>query len=232
MDRCSDSERRPNLDRHLSNPSPHFSPAAGAFLRRPTVPRRLGRKTSRYPRFWRGGPDRHFSVGRQPSLRAGSPAPPRSRTATVSPGRLSAFACFLGILPTQRDHAALFLEVVTDVRPNPPPTAGPLPWPAFIRLAVQALASDCLEYSSNTECHCPASIASGTPIVGTPSTAPGPVPTSYSSHIATSGSSVELTDLEGPQEGKLHLARPCHRERTPDLPRPPRPSSWLAPGTH
>ena len=126
MDRCSDSERRPNLDHHISNPSPHFDPAAGVFLRRPTVPRRLGRKTLRYPRRWRGGPDRHFSVGRQPSLRAGSPAPPRSRTATVSPGRLSAFACFLGILPSQRDHAALFLEVVTGVRPNPPhcwPTA-------------------------------------------------------------------------------------------------------------
>ena len=126
MDRCSGSERRPNLDHHVSNPSPHFDPAAGVFLRRPTVPRRLGRKTLRYPRRWRGGPDRHFSVGRQPSLRAGSPAPPRSRTATVSPGRLSAFACFLGILPTQRDHTVLFLEVVTDVRPNPPhcwPTA-------------------------------------------------------------------------------------------------------------
>ena len=120
MDRCSGSERRPNLDHHVSNPSPHFDPAAGVFLRRPTVPRRLGRKTLRCPRRWRGGPDRHFSVGRQPSLRAGSPAPPRSRTATVSPGRLSAFACFLGILPTQRDHAALFLEVVTGVRPNPP----------------------------------------------------------------------------------------------------------------
>ena len=111
------------------------------------------------------------------------------------------------------------------------PTAGPLPWPAFIRLAVQALASDCLEYSSNTECHCPASIASGTPIVGTPSTAPGPVPTSYSSHIATNGSSVELTDSESTQERKLHLARPCHRDRTLDLPRPPRPCSWLVPGT-
>ena len=87
MDRCSDSERRPNLDHHISNPSPHFDPAAGVFLRRPTVPRRLGRKTSRCPRCWRGGPDRHFSVGRRPGLLAGSPAPPRSRTAAVFPGR-------------------------------------------------------------------------------------------------------------------------------------------------
>ena len=120
MDRCSDSERRPNLDHHISNPSPHFDPAAGIFLRRPTVPRRLGRKTLRCPRRRRGGPDRHFSVGRQPSLRAGSPAPPRSRTATVSLGRLSAFCMLSGSLPTQRDHAALFLEVVTDVRHIPP----------------------------------------------------------------------------------------------------------------
>ena len=42
MDRCSGSERRPNLDHRTSNPSPHFDPTAGAFLRRPTVPRRLG----------------------------------------------------------------------------------------------------------------------------------------------------------------------------------------------
>ena len=95
---------------------------------------------------------------------------------------------------------------------NPPPTAGPLPWPAFIRLAVQAPASDCLEYSPNTECHFPASIASGIPIFGTPSTAPGPVPTSCSSHIATTGSSVGLMGSEGV------------RERTLDLAMPPRPS--------
>ena len=30
------------------------------------------------------------------------------------------FCMLSGSLPTQRDHTALFLEVVTDVRPNPP----------------------------------------------------------------------------------------------------------------
>ena len=75
LDRCSGSERRPNLDHHVSNPSPHFDPAAGAFLRRPTVPRRLGRKTLRCPRRWRGGPDRHFSVGRQPQPAGWVPGP-------------------------------------------------------------------------------------------------------------------------------------------------------------
>ena len=114
---------------------------------------------------------------------------------------------------------------------KPPPTAGPLPWPAFIRFAVQAPASDCLEYSPDTECHVLASIASGIPIFGTPSTAPGPVPTSCSSHIATNGSSAESMEVEYHQDGKLHLARPCHRERTLGLPRPPRPCSWHVPGT-
>ena len=121
MDRCSGSERRPNLDHHVSNPSPHFDPAAGVFLRRPTVPRRLGRKTLRCPRRWRGGPDRHFSVGRQPSLRAGSPAPPRSRTAAVSPGRLSAFCMLSGQSPHSARPRSFVSEVVTDVRPIHPP---------------------------------------------------------------------------------------------------------------
>ena len=225
MDRCSGSERRPNLDHHVSNPSPHFDPAAGVFLRRPTVPRRLGRKTLRCPRRWRGGPDRHFSVGRQPSLRAGSPAPPRSRTATVSPGRLSAFCMLSGQSPHSARPRSFVFRSGDRRTANPPPTAGPLPWPAFIRFAVQAPASDCLEYSPNTECHFPASIASGIPIFGTPSTAPGPVPTSCSSHIATNGSSAESTELECHQDGKLRLARHCHRERTLDHPRRPRPCS-------
>ena len=50
--------------------------------------------------------------------------------------------------------------------------------------------------SPNIECQRPASNATSTPIVGTPSTAPGPVPTSCSSHIATTGSSVGLMDSE------------------------------------
>ena len=108
------------------------------------------------------------------------------------------------------------------------PTAGPLPWPAFIRFAVRASTSGCLGCSSSIECRCPASNATGTPIVGTSSTAPSPVPISCSSHIVPTGSSAELTDSEGTRERTLDLAKPCRRERTLDLPRPPRPYPWLA----
>ena len=62
--------------------------------------------------------------------------------------------------------------------------------------------------SPNIECRRPASNATSTPIVGTPSTAPGPVPTSCSSHIATTGSSVELMGSEGVRERTLYLAMP------------------------
>ena len=209
MDRCSGSERRPNLDHHVSNPSPHFDPAAGIFLRRPTVPRRLGRKTSRCPRLWRGGPDRHFSVGRQPQPAGWVPGPATVAYRDGFPGTPFCF-CMLSGHPPHSARPRSFVFRSGDRRTaNPPPTAGPLPWPAFIRLAVQALASDCLGCNSNTECHCPASIASGTPIVGTPSTAPGPVPTSCRSHIATNGSSAESTELERHRDGKLRLARHC-----------------------
>ena len=61
--------------------------------------------------------------------------------------------------------------------------------------------------SPNIECRRPASNATSTPIVGTPSTAPGPVPTSCSSHIASTGSSL-TEDVQ---------------ERTLDLESPPRP---------
>ena len=120
MDRCSDSERRPNLDHHISNPSPHFDPAAGIFLRRPTVPRRLGRKTLRCPLVDAAAP-----IGLSPSV--ASPAcglGPRPRHGRV-PRRFPRDAflllhAFWAFSPFQRDHAALFLEVVTDVRPIPP----------------------------------------------------------------------------------------------------------------
>ena len=62
--------------------------------------------------------------------------------------------------------------------------------------------------SPNIECRRPASNATGTPIVGTPTTAPSPVPTSCSSHIATTGSSVELMSSEDAQERTLDLATP------------------------
>ena len=35
MDRCSDSEQKPNLDRHHNNPSPHFNPTAWCISKTP-----------------------------------------------------------------------------------------------------------------------------------------------------------------------------------------------------
>ena len=69
--------------------------------------------------------------------------------------------------------------------------------------------------SPNIECQRPASNASSTPIVGTPSTAPGPVPTSCSSRIATTGSSVESMDSEGVRERILYLAMPLRPSPEP-----------------
>ena len=125
MDRCSGSERRPNLDHHISNPSPHFDPAAGAFLRRPTVPRRLGRKTSRCPRHWRGGPDRHFSVGRQPQPAGWVPGPATVAHRDGFPGTPFCFLHAFRAVSPLSVTTQLCLEVMTGVRPTHPPHCWP-----------------------------------------------------------------------------------------------------------
>ena len=208
MDRCSGSERRPNLDHHVSNPSPHFDPAAGVFLRRPTVPRRLGRKTSRYPRPWRGGPRSAFPR-RSPVQPAGwVPRPRHGRAPRRFPrDAFLLFACFRAVSPLSGTTQLRF-EVVTDVRFIPPHCWPTAPGLRFIRFAVRAPTSGCSVCSSSIECRRPASNATGTPIVGTPSTVPGPVPISCSSRIATTGSNVEWMGSEDVRERILYPAMP------------------------
>ena len=208
MDRCSDSERKPNLDHHHSNPSPRFSPTARCISETPGCSTTPGPQDFEVSSTLARRPRSAF-LRRSPAQPAGWV--PRPRHGRV-PRRFSRdafllFACFRAVSSLSAATQLLF-EVVTDVRSIPPHCWPTAPGLRFIRLAVRAPTSGCSVYSSSIECRRPASNATDTPIVGTPSTAPGLVPTSCSSHTATTGSNVELMGSEDVRERILYLAVP------------------------